>query len=153
MDNPEILILPSDQYSRNFIISKGIREYKKLHNLEKVRILDVGGRKGELDLFLDPGDELKLLDIRPGKEKNLLVGDATDMKEFPDGHFDIVTSGDVFEHIPKEKREAFVQECLRVSKEMVVLAAPFDMPGVSESEIKANEFFKRINGTDHQWLR
>lgn len=149
----EILELPSDQYSRNFIISKGICEYKKAKGLGKAKILDVGGRKGRLELFLDPQDELSLLDIRPGKEKNLLTGDATNMREFSDGSFDFVVSGDVFEHIPVSKRKAFIQECLRVSKEMMIIAAPFDMPGVAESEIKANEFFKKVNGINHLWLK
>ena len=153
MNNQEILNLPPDLYSRNFIIGKGIKEYKKAKNIIKAKILDVGGRNGKLDLFLDTEDELRLLDIRSGKEKNLLVGDATDMKNFSDGSFDFVVSGDVFEHIPSEKREKFIRECLRVSKEMIILAAPFDEPGVAESEKIANEFFKKIIGTDHEWLR
>lgn len=154
MNNKSVIInLPSDLYSRNFIISEGIKEYKKAKGIERASILDVGGRKGKLDLFLDPEDSLSILDIRPGKEKNLVVGDATNMKNFSDGAFDFVVSGDVFEHISPKKREAFIQETLRVSKEMVVLAAPFDTKGVGEAEKKVNDFFKKIIGIDHEWLK
>ena len=145
MNNSEILKLPSDLYSRNFIMSKGIKEYKKAKNINRVKILDVGGRKGRLNLFLNSEDELTLLDIRSGRENNLIVGDATDMKNFSEGHFDVVVSGDVFEHISPEKRESFIRECLRVSKYMVILAAPFNTAGVEEAEEKANIFFKKIN--------
>lgn len=134
-------------------MSNGIKAYKKSKNIKGAKILDVGGRKGRLDLFLDPEDKLMLLDIRPGKEKNLLVGDATNMKDFSDGCFDFVVSGDVFEHIAPEKRDNFIRECLRVSKEMVIVAAPFDEPGVAKAEEEANEFFKKINGSDHEWLK
>lgn len=147
------LSLPPDLYSRNYFISQGIKEYKKRNDLEKIKVLDIGGRNGRMELFLDPQDELLLLDIRKGPESNLIVGDATDLKEFSDGYFDVVVSGDVFEHVPPQKRECFLLESLRVAKGLVVHAAPFDDLGVRGAEIQANNFFRKINGNDHLWLK
>lgn len=153
MTNERILNLPPDLYSRNYIISQGIKEFKKVNNLEKVTILDIGGRGGKMDLFIDAGDELLLLDIRHGDEKNLIIGDAVSMKQFKDGEFDIIVSGDVFEHIPPEKRELFLKESMRVAKRLIILAAPFDERNVRESEMIVNNFYKKIAGTDHEWLK
>ncbi|MDD4351696.1 MAG: glycosyltransferase [Candidatus Gracilibacteria bacterium] len=149
----QCLKIAADIYSRNYIISEAIKQYKKEKGLKTAKILDVGGRGGRLELFLDPEDEVVLLDIRPGEEANLIVGDATDMKMFKDKSFDIVTSGDVFEHIPAERRERFVSECLRVSKDLMILAGPFGTEGVAKAEKTANEYFKKLTGVQHEWLR
>ncbi|MHB1361479.1 MAG: class I SAM-dependent methyltransferase, partial [Thermoleophilia bacterium] len=120
----DILELPSDLYSRNIIISEGIKKFKKDRGLERIRVLDLGGRNGKLSLFLDAEDELALLDRREGDEENLIAGDATNM-QFGDDSFDVVTSGDVFEHIPPDRRDRFIREALRVSSGLVIVAAPF----------------------------
>ena len=147
------LNLCSDLYSRNYIISEGIKTYKKDRKLEKVKILDIGGRNGKLELFLDPADNLTLLDIRDGDEPNLIVGDATNMHMFKDNSFDIITSGDVFEHIAPSKRKKFLEECLRVSKGLVIIAAPFDSPEVRKSEKITSKFFKDLTDKEHEWLK
>jgi len=131
---------------------EAIRQYKAKNDLKKVKILDVGGRNGRLGLFLDEGDEHTILDLREGDEPNLIVGDGTDMGMFADGEFDVVVSGDVYEHIVPEKRARFVQEAFRVSKDLVILAAPFDRPGVHEAEVMVNDYFKKQLGKDHEWL-
>jgi ubiquinone/menaquinone biosynthesis C-methylase UbiE len=145
--------LPPDLYSRNFLISRGIEEYKKKSGLKSVRVLDIGGRNGQMDKFLDSQDELLLLDIRKGGEKNLIIGDATDMAGFKDGSFDVVISGDVYEHIPKEKRVAFINESMRVAKGLVIHAAPFAVGDTAEYEKLANDYFKKLHGIDHEWLK
>jgi len=145
------LNLQPDLYSRNLIISEGIKKFKADNNLKKLRVLDVGGRGGKLESFLDDEDELTILDIRAGKEKNLIVGDATKMS-FPDNSFDIITSGDVFEHIPPEKRKQFVTESLRVAKHLVILAAPFDEGENTVAEKELNQFFYDLTGAKHEWL-
>lgn len=141
-----------DLYSRNIIISTIVNKYRDQNKRQTLRILDVGGRNGHLQEFL-PKDEITILDIREGSEKNLIVGDATDMRTlFKDHSFDIVTSGDVFEHIPQEKRERFVKECIRVSSDLVIIAAPFDDPETGNAEKIARNYFKQFAGKDHEWL-
>ena len=151
-NNLNILELPSDLYSRNLIISEGIKKYKNEKGLKQIRILDIGGRKGMLDLFLDKEDELTLLDIREGEEKNLRVGDATNMYFYEDNSFEVITSGDVFEHIPEGQREKFVKESLRVTNGLVILAAPFSVNQNEHLEEIANSYFKYLTGEDHEWL-
>ncbi|MDZ4217217.1 MAG: class I SAM-dependent methyltransferase, partial [Candidatus Gracilibacteria bacterium] len=147
------LSLPSDLYSRNVHIAEGIRQYKKLKGLRRIKILDVGGRGGQLNVFLDPEDHLTILDIREGGESNLIVGDGTQMTMFEDHSFDVVVSGDTYEHIPFDLRKAFILESFRVSADLVILAAPFDEPGVHEAETMLNHFFQSLLGEDHEWLK
>jgi len=149
----DTLSLPFDLYSRNFLISEGINAFRKKSGKEHLKILDIGGRNGKLELFLNPGDEVTLLDIREGDEPNLIVGDATDMQMFSDGEFDIVTSGDVLEHVSVEKRKDFIRESLRVSKGMTIFAGPLDEKGVKESEEYVNQLYKELMGEDHDWLK
>ncbi|MHB9052618.1 MAG: class I SAM-dependent methyltransferase [Thermoleophilia bacterium] len=147
----DILELPSDLYSRNIIISEGIKKFKKDRGLERIRVLDLGGRNGKLSLFLDAEDELALLDRREGDEENLIAGDATNM-QFGDDSFDVVTSGDVFEHIPPDRRDRFIREALRVSSGLVIVAAPFADGQNEYAERVVNGYYKRLTGTDHEWL-
>lgn len=152
MDEPVILELPSDLYSRNLIISDGIKQYKQERGLKGIKILDVGGRNGMLELFLDPDDELTLIDIREGEEENLILGDATDMHFIKDDTFDVVSSGDVFEHVPESRRQLFVTEALRVTSGLVIIAAPFAGNHNQNLEELANSYFKYLTGDDHEWL-
>jgi len=146
------LSLPSDLYSRNYLIGESIRQYRKQFQFGGLRVLDVGGRGGMLSSFLDERDEFKILDILEGSDENLIVGDGTDMKMFKDDSFDVVVSGDVYEHIPQDKRRTFVSEAMRVSRDLVILAGPFDRLGVHDAEVMVNDFFKDFAGKDHQWL-
>ncbi|MHB8858188.1 MAG: class I SAM-dependent methyltransferase [Thermoleophilia bacterium] len=147
----DLLALSSDLYSRNLIISEGVKKFKKDRGLDKVKILDIGGRNGQLAIFLDPQDDLTILDKRPGEEENLIVGDATDMS-FEDGYFDVVTSGDVYEHIPESSRQQFIREALRVTNGLLIVAAPFAEGQNEHLEKTVNDYFKRLIGRDHEWL-
>ena len=51
-----------------------------------------------------------------------------------------------------ENREISVSEMLRVSKNYIILGAPFFSEEAKEAEIKVNEFFRKLTGNDHQWL-
>jgi len=148
----DISRLPSDLFSRNYLISKGIKKYKRDEGIERAKILDIGGRNGFLHLFLDKKDELTLIDIREGPEENLIIGDATNMRNFPDDSFDVITSGDVFEHVSEDKREKFLNESLRVSKGLVVIAAPFWSKENEQIEKVANSYYRSLVGEDHEWL-
>ncbi|MBE3585677.1 MAG: glycosyltransferase family 2 protein [Thermoanaerobacter sp.] len=145
------LRLSFDLYTRNHIISAmldAVRDKKPL------KILDVGGYAGQLKMFLQPGDELHILDLRENKvgEENYHQGDIC-AAPFSDGVFDVVVSSDVYEHIPPCARERAFLEMLRISKGTVILGCPFDTPFVAEVEQRANEFFKVLVGQEHPWLR
>jgi len=119
---------------------------------ESFRILDVGGRGNLLRKFL-PNDKVFYLDpFIDSDDENFIKGDGCEMP-LEDESFDWVASADVFEHIPKEKREDFLKENLRITKKGAILVAPFYTRGVFQAETAANENYKVLSGgIDHVWL-
>lgn len=139
-------------YVSRYILQAGIVDaYKHHHGTKKLKVLDVGGFGSILQQFIDV--DLTVIDVLPNTENvpNYIQGSALSMP-FADNSFDIVMSCDVLEHIPKEDRTTFLKESARVTKDMVIVAAPFNLPGVREHEIAANNFYKNMQGEDHRWL-
>jgi len=124
---------------------------------KEVNILDVGGSSPFMSkqlATLSPRYTLTAIDILPKPEKfrgTYIQGDATKMA-FADSTFDTVISTDVLEHIPPDKKEAIVRESIRVARSFVILAAPFNTPGVEEAERVTNEFNKSLFGEGQPWL-
>src|SRR4051812_45053491 len=67
----------------------------------------------------------------PGRA--FVLGDGSRLP-FSDRAFDAVVTSDTLEHVVPDARGAFVLELTRVARELVVLAAPFDTPGVAGVE-------------------
>jgi GT2 family glycosyltransferase len=141
--------LPFDLYTRNFIVAQIARAIRKE---EKFRILDIGGRSGHLNQFLQD-DDVFILDIRASEagERNYILGDIT-CAPLKDGLFDLVVSLDLFEHISPEDRERALAEMIRVGKNFVILGAPFYSEEAAEAEVTVHEFFLKLTGSDHPWL-
>jgi len=146
----DLMDLPFDIFTRNSLIGKLVDSIKK-NDKNTLRILDVGGRAGNLSDFLKD-DELHILDIRTGEESNYVLGDVTN-SPYRDDSFDVVISSDAYEHIPKNKRLDAIAEMLRISKNFIILGAPFDSKYVREAEIKACNYFNEIAGEPHPWLK
>lgn len=141
--------LPFDLYTRNIIISKlvaAIRDRKSLN------VLDVGGKNGRLRDFF-PEDNVFVLDVLPSSpgEGNYIHGSIL-APPFRNGSFDVVVSSDVFEHIPPTDRNIAILGMLRLSKNFVVLGAPFYSEDVKDAEERANNFFAASAGRPHPWL-
>ena len=83
----------------------------------------------------------------PCERSNFVLGDACSLPFGADG-FDVATTVDVFEHIPTGKRAAFLDELFRVSKEYIILAAPFDSDAVVSAERLLFEFVRRVLDQD-----
>lgn len=147
----ERLDLPFDLYTRNKIISDLANLFRK--NKKCLKILDIGGRSGHLNKFFQEDDDFYILDIRKSEsnEKNYFVGDII-RAPFKDCIFDVVVSSDLFEHISHENRENSLSEMLRISKNFVILGAPFYSEKTAEVETKVNEFFLKLTGNGHPWL-
>ena len=143
------LELPFDLYTRNFLISKLV---EAIRYKAKLKILDVGGRGGQLKNFFEE-DEYYILDLLNDKqkEKGYIIGDIRDAP-FKSNLFDVVISSDLYEHILPEDRLMVVSEMLRLSKNFIILGAPFYSKEVEEAEAEVRNFFLKITGKHHIYL-
>ncbi|HWZ66045.1 MAG TPA: class I SAM-dependent methyltransferase [Patescibacteria group bacterium] len=135
--------------SRYWITGSFVSQLANQLGIKNPKLLDVGGLNG---LLADFGfSDYTELDTQSITKPNYVQANALDMP-FEDGSFDFVVSCDVFEHIASKDRHQFLKELHRVAKHFVVICAPFDHPGVDESEKWANDFYKSLSGQDHPWL-
>ena len=72
-----------------------------------------------------------------------------------DDSFDIVISTDVMEHIPKDSRDVFLDDAIRVAKYATIIAAPFEHSknAVALEEMVANTLYQGAVGDDYRWLQ
>jgi SAM-dependent methyltransferase len=140
-----------DRYSRYGAISRAVRSSL---GSGKIDVLDVGDTTGYLSIF-DP-DLLSIgidLALAPDHLAGIgrIVGDGCRLP-FADGRFDAVVSADTLEHVPQEQRETFLREVARVSRDLVVIAAPFDTPGVAGAEELVRRFVLLATGAPQTQL-
>ena len=96
-------------------------------------VLDVGGHTkafwpgfSSLAGVLISGARVAVVDIIPTAELQNYVQASGVQLPFRDGAFDLVCSLDTLELIPGEHRPAFLSELLRVTRDGLYLAFPFD---------------------------
>jgi uncharacterized coiled-coil protein SlyX len=150
------LSLGPDGYSRFFVIMGLLENFYK-GSTRTIRILDVGGCSPFLGDLLKKSPlktDLTIIDILPKPDDvnaTYIQGDAT-KTDMPDGAYDVVITTDVLEHIPPKSKDVFVAACARLAKDVCIIAAPFDTPGVHQAEVMVNEFNKRLFGVGQDWL-
>lgn len=151
----ELLKLSPDLYSRNKTIAFLVETFglgKPTH------ILDVGGYGGKLGWFLNDGYKLIVLDQKPRDEADTTLkadsyiqGDARKLP-FPDNSFEVVIASDLLEHVAAEERKTALAELCRVSKNYVILGAPFRKEFVENVEnMVAQQFLENV-GIKHPFL-
>ncbi|MGA2347731.1 MAG: class I SAM-dependent methyltransferase, partial [Candidatus Sulfotelmatobacter sp.] len=97
------------------------------------RVLDVGGYTESfwpgfpsLAGVLIPDARVTVVDtICTARLQNYIQGSRIELP-FRDGAFDLVCSLDALDHLPGEQRPAFVSELLRVTRDGLYVAFPFD---------------------------
>ncbi len=140
-----------DRYARYGAIARTIRSTLGPGDLT---VLDVGDGSGYLRAF-DPGLRAVSVDLvatdEPLPGTALMVGDGTALP-VADGAVDVVVSSDVLEHVPAGARPAFLAELARVARRLVVLAAPFDTPGVAGAEELARRYAALAMGAPQRQL-
>lgn len=145
-----LLHLPFDQYSRQYLTYSLIK--KTIGRNKKLSIIDLGGHGGKTRDF-HKEDTVTILDVFDEKYDNYIKGDATNTT-FIDNEFDVSCSFDVLEHIPRQKRQKFIEEALRISKFGAFIAMPIDYEKkVANAEDRLNKFYKYIFKEDHRWLK
>lgn len=153
---PWYYTLSPDCFSRYFFL-KEIQ--KKIFGSHPIKVLEVGGKDNPIwALFEDeklPYD-LTVVDVLPADEDtqhyHYIQGDGTKM-EFPDSSFESVISTDVLGHVPSRRKRSFITECIRVAKDVVVIAAPFESPLTDYAEHLVNDVYKTYAKKDYQWLK
>ncbi|MFM9328693.1 class I SAM-dependent methyltransferase [Paenibacillus mesotrionivorans] len=146
--------VPFDQYQRYNNAAEIINNARQ-HPGESFRILEVGANEHQnLEYFL-PNDDIKYLDIQLPEEllnnPKYVLGDATEMN-FEDEAFDIIIALDVFEHIPPERRNSFIDELYRVSAKGFIISAPFQTLKVVQAEKRLNSLFRTLFNQNYTWL-
>jgi hypothetical protein len=105
------IFLGYDTYERHRMVAK-------LANKNASSILDIGGGEGLLSTFL--GKQVLVVNLTQGdvRANGLSI-------PFANSTFEIVSSLDVLEHIPKLRRHQFISELLRVGQKQVIICAPY----------------------------
>jgi 2-polyprenyl-3-methyl-5-hydroxy-6-metoxy-1,4-benzoquinol methylase len=166
-----LVILPLWRTTKWERYSSVWEEIKKLGCPDKhcLTILDVGGADGALGAFLPLSKyQLVVIDIdtqelRKIKSSSVIkVAGSGLCLPFRDDFFDIVTSVDALEHIPRQKREDFCRELKRVTKGKVILSCPVDsFEGVFQGtacDVRLSNWYRqrgkhRIEMKSATWLR
>jgi GT2 family glycosyltransferase/glycosyltransferase involved in cell wall biosynthesis len=151
-ETAETLRLPFDKFQRYKVVADIINKFRK--KKETFKILEVGaGGEETLKKFL-PQDNFIFFDTEllpeDRQKSNYILGDITEMhiKE----SYDFVVSIDTYEHIHPSLRERFINETIHPSTMATIIAAPFDTPGVKESEVIVNEAYVLTYDTEYRWL-
>jgi SAM-dependent methyltransferase len=138
-DDP-LLRLPFDQYQR-YRTAVDVLDHIGLEG----RVLEVGGAPGYLEEFL-PGRDLVVTDVAGKRDGRYVMADGARLP-FPDRSFPVVVTLDTLEHVPADRRPAFLEEARRVSGDLIVLCAPFRDPAVDLAEEALHAFVKLRFGT------
>ena len=107
------------QAMREYLAGIAIMDIEKFILLNKKKILDVGGARGEFCKIFSEKRKCKAINIDPYPGDyiwpNTKVGFADEMP-FNDNAFDLTLCRGVLEHIPNEKQQKSVNEIYRVTK-------------------------------------
>lgn len=112
-------------------------------------VLDVGGIRGELGLFL-PASSITTINMA-GEEAD--VHFDGDTLPFPDNFFELAVSLDVLEHIPAPERSRHVTELIRVASGKVILCCPLGGPEHAAAERELADWYVELTGENHRFLR
>ena len=116
------------QAAKTYNVEDSIRDFVRLHGLEKKRVLEIGSGRGYLQDVVADYTGLDLSSkVATYYHKPFVVGSATDMP-FPDNSYDVAWTIWVLEHIPQPEK-AF-EEMRRVIKPggLLYLAPAWNCP-------------------------
>lgn len=123
---------PFDHYARHRLAAEVISR------VGARRVVDVGGGPGSLAAHLPAGVHVMAVDVTvPDRwhhpAPRLVVADGARLP-LADGTADIVVSLDALEHVPPVRRDAVLDEAVRVSAGWVLVVCPCATPGVVEAD-------------------
>ncbi|MCK4649345.1 ATP-binding cassette domain-containing protein [bacterium] len=131
--------LPFDVFQRYKMAEEIINQ---LRTSKRLKILTLGENADDFSLFL-PKDEIYTLNRKSIKKR----------LPFEDDFFDFAVSLDLIEHLPSKRREQFVSEKLRVSKDCLILGAPFENKNVKLADRILYDFLHSRYGIKYRFLQ
>jgi hypothetical protein len=149
-----LLDLPFDQFARHRIVGMTADRIRQTHAIGSLAILDVGGYPCLTPQFT-PGDSVVVIDIvqsAPPDTARFVRADGSRLP-FRDAAFDLVVSLDSLEHVPVDRRGAYVEELLRASRSYVLLVAPASSEITELAERLLAEFVRVVNQEDQPQLQ
>jgi len=148
----ELTLLPFDIFQRYRVIADITEAFLAPPGRGAAGVLDVGGYPGHLAAFL-PQRQVTFCDLIEGEiPHSAYVRGSAAALPFPDNAFPVVSCCDVLEHVPPEDRRDVLDELLRVASRAVVIAGPFDDPGVAEAEKIVSDYYRSLWHEEHPWL-
>lgn len=145
--------LPADAAVR-FSAVAGLVRARASRYVDRPRLLDVGGHPCTFARAFTaayPRWSAITVDTVDDQLDSYKIGSALELP-FEDASFDVVTTIDVFEHIPPRHRRLFLGELCRVSRSTVIIAAPFYHEATARIEALLNTTHEKAIGGPHPWL-
>ena len=142
-----------DQYSRYRACAEAV---ESIAGKERLSVIDIGsGESCLLGHFL-AGCDIVYADpllVRSGKQSPNCLGVDAFSPELDGRSYDIALAIDTFEHIPAEKRPAFLERISGLAKRAVIIACPCrDEPHAIQTDNYVNDAFRSLFGKDYPWL-
>lgn len=135
-EGTDLLRLPFDMYQRYALTAELLSALVPTGG----RLLEVGAAPSPAEGFF--GDyQLVLTDRYGTKSGRYVVSDGAALP-FATGAFDAVITLDTLEHVVAGDRPAFLRECRRVSRDLVLLTAPFASAAVELAEDALHSFVR-----------
>ena len=131
-----------DVYERHTIISR------ILSKSQSKSVLDMGGQAGGLQMF---SRRFEVTAINVDDTGNVRY--EGERLPYADNAFNAVVSLDALEHIPPQRRSAFIKEMVRVAEREAIFCTPLGTPLHRDIEIKLNDAWHREFATDHRFLK
>ncbi len=141
--------LPFDQFQRYKHVTDILNALGHLD--AKDSILEVGAKRSRLTAFLPETADYTGTDMEWDDVPHFFAGDGTNIN-LTDQTADVVIAVDVFEHIPPDKRQAFLEEMLRLAGKTVIIAGPFDTPHAAACDALVERFRASRGIGKHEYL-
>lgn len=123
-----------------------------INHLENKDILDVGGYNGGMSKLIKNNNIITVDLVDNLEDKSYVKYDGNKLP-FKNNSFHAVVSIDTLEHVKPENRKNMINEMIRVSKDLVILYAPFNDYPTRITENQANRFYRGMTNQDYIWLQ
>jgi len=138
-------LMPYDVYERHKIVGSLLQTALASQNTPPL-VLDVGGRIELLEKFMP----YRVISVNPDGTGAVYANGLT--LPFADNAFAAVVNIDTLEHLPSAIRIPFIQECLRVTQQYVIIAAPYGSQAHIQHEKELHVLYQKSNGRSHPYL-